>query len=170
MSESGERYLLTDRDRQYLRRCVDLARTALNDGDEPFGSILVDAEGTILFEARNRIVTGEPTQHPEFEIARWAGIHLSPRQRATAVVYTSGEHCPMCSAAHAWAGLGRIVYAVSSEQLGCWQREWGLPPGPVAALPITAVAPSVAVAGPEPGLEAEIKSLHHQLAAARLLG
>lgn len=61
------------------------------------------------------------------------------------------------------------MYAVSSEQLGRWQREWGLPPGPVAALPITAVAPSVAVTGPEPGLEAEIKSLHHQL-AARLLG
>lgn len=25
-----------------LRRCVDLAREALGDGDEPFGSILVD--------------------------------------------------------------------------------------------------------------------------------
>lgn len=169
MSESGEGYQITDQDRQHLRRCVDLARTALQDGDEPFGSILVDAEGAIRFEARNRIVTGEPTQHPEFEIARWAGIHLPSEQRASAVVYTSGEHCPMCSAAHAWAGLGRIVYAVGSEQLGRWQREWGLPPGPVAALPITAVAPTVPVAGPEPSLEAEIKELHQHM-AARLRG
>lgn len=169
MSESGDGYRITDQDRDYLRRCVDLARTALNDGDEPFGSILVDGEGEIRFEARNRIVTGEPTQHPEFEIARWAGIHLTPGQRVAAVVYTSGEHCPMCSAAHAWAGLGRIVYAVGSQQLARWQREWGLPPSPVAALPITAVAPSVPVAGPEPALEADIKELHAQL-AARLLG
>ncbi|BDU06723.1 tRNA-specific adenosine deaminase [Nocardia cyriacigeorgica] len=169
MSESGDSYVITDRDRQYLRRCVELARAALDAGDEPFGSILVDAEQTIRFEARNRIVTGEPTQHPEFEIARWAGLHLSPAQRATSVVYTSGEHCPMCSAAHAWAGLGRIVYAVGSDQLGRWQREWGLPAGPVAALPITAVAPSVPVAGPEPSLEAEIKALHEQV-ATRALG
>ena len=33
---------------------------------------------------------------------------------AACTVYTSGEHCPMCSAAHAWVGLGRIVYAVSA--------------------------------------------------------
>ncbi|MFE3447099.1 nucleoside deaminase [Nocardia sp. NPDC059180] len=167
MSESGDRYVITDRDREYLRRCVELARAALDDGDEPFGSILVDAEQTIRFEARNRIVSGDPTQHPEFEIARWAGIHLTPEQRAAGVVYTSGEHCPMCSAAHAWAGLGRIIYAVGSDQLGQWQREWGLAPGPVAALPITQVAPSVPVAGPEPALEAEIKALHAELAARR---
>ncbi|NEW37755.1 nucleoside deaminase [Nocardia cyriacigeorgica] len=167
MSESGDRYVITDRDRNYLRRCVELARAALDGGDEPFGSILVDAEQTIRFEARNRIVSGDPTQHPEFEIARWAGIHLTPEQRAGSVVYTSGEHCPMCSAAHAWAGLGRIIYAVDSAQLGQWQRDWGLAPGPVAAMPITQVAPSVPVAGPEPTLEAEIKALHAELAARR---
>ncbi|NEW45643.1 nucleoside deaminase [Nocardia cyriacigeorgica] len=167
MSESGDRYVITDRDRNYLRRCVELARAALDDGDEPFGSILVDAEQTIRFEARNRIVSGDPTQHPEFEIARWAGIHLTPEQRAGSVVYTSGEHCPMCSAAHAWAGLGRIIYAADSAQLGQWQRDWGLAPGPVAAMPITQVAPSVPVAGPEPTLEAEIKALHAELAARR---
>ncbi|WP_280235941.1 nucleoside deaminase [Nocardia cyriacigeorgica] len=165
MKASGDRYVITDRDRAYLRRCVDLARAALADGDEPFGSILVDAEQTVRFEARNRIVSGDPTQHPEFEIARWAGIHLSPEERATSVVYTSGEHCPMCSAAHAWAGLGRIVYAVGSGQLGQWQREWGLPPGPVTPLPITDIAPSIPVAGPEPTLEAEIKALHAEVAA-----
>lgn len=32
---------------------------------------------------------------------------LTAADRAAATVFTSGEHCPMCSAAHAWAGLGR---------------------------------------------------------------
>ena len=33
---------------------------------------------------------------------------------------------PMCSAAHSWGGLGRIVYASSSEQLAEWMSELGV--------------------------------------------
>src|SRR5690554_824992 len=95
----------------HLRRCIELAREALDDGDEPFGSVLVDAAGRVRFEDRNRVKGGDQTRHPEFEIARWAATHLTPAERAVATVYTSGEHCPMCSAAHAWVGLARIVYA-----------------------------------------------------------
>jgi len=25
-------------------------------------------------------------------------------------MYTSGEHCPMCAAAHGWVGIGKLVY------------------------------------------------------------
>jgi tRNA(Arg) A34 adenosine deaminase TadA len=61
-------------------------------------------------------------------------MNLTPSQRAEATVYTSGEHCPMCAAAHGWAGLGRIVYATSSEQMTGWLAELGVsgcvpPPG-----------------------------------------
>ena len=34
---------LDDTDLAHLRRCVELAREGLADGDEPFGSVLVDA-------------------------------------------------------------------------------------------------------------------------------
>lgn len=118
---------INDDDLERLSRCIDLAREALEDGDEPFGSILVDADGEVRFEDRNRVKGGDATQHPEFAIARWAAEHLIPVQRAAATVYTSGEHCPMCAAAHAWVGLGRIVYAASSEQLTQWLSEWGVP-------------------------------------------
>jgi tRNA(Arg) A34 adenosine deaminase TadA len=150
---------LTARDRGYLRRCVELAEQALDDGDEPFGSVLVDANDVIRFEDRNRVKDGDDTRHPEFEIARWSAGNLSSAERRASVVYTSGEHCPMCSAAHAWVGLGRIVYASSTEQLTKWRGEWGIPPGPVAALPITAVAPGIEVAGPDPELAEEIRAL-----------
>ncbi|MET9023296.1 nucleoside deaminase [Actinopolymorpha sp. NPDC004070] len=151
---------LTDADRGYLRRCVDLAREALDDGDEPFGSLLVDDQGTVLYADRNREKGGDETRHPEFEIAKWAASNLSPEQRRDSVVYTSGEHCPMCSAAHAWVGLGRIVYATSTQQLVAWRTGWGAPPAPVAPLPITTVAPGVPVAGPDPELADEVRGLH----------
>jgi tRNA(Arg) A34 adenosine deaminase TadA len=146
-----------------LRRCVDLAREALEDGDEPFGSLLVAADGTVLLEDRNRVKDGDATRHPELAIALWAARNLPPAARATCVVYTSGEHCAMCSAAHAWAGLGRIVYATSTEQLVAWHREWGVAPGPVAALPLPAVAPGVEVAGPAEPLVGEVRALHAAL-------
>ncbi|HJC28966.1 MAG TPA: nucleoside deaminase [Candidatus Dietzia intestinipullorum] len=154
---------LTEKDRQNLAQCVDLAREALDAGDEPFGSILVDERGGQLFADRNRVAGGDHTRHPEFEIARWAAEHLTPEQRARATVYTSGEHCPMCSAAHAWVGLGKIVYASSSEQLTAWHDEWQVPAGPVRPLPITAVAPRIEVAGPDDELSARVRRLHARL-------
>ena len=98
----------------HLGRCVELARKALAEGDEPFGSVLVSAEGKVLAEDRNRAGSGDHTRHPEFELARWAAGHMTPEERAGATVFTSGEHCPMCAAAHGWVGLGRIVYVCSS--------------------------------------------------------
>src|SRR5699024_5011458 len=96
---------------------------------------------------------------PEFEIARWAAANLSSDRRRKATVYTSGEHCPMCAAAHAWVGLGRIVYASSTEQLAGWLDELGVAASPVAKLPINAVAPEVPVAGPVKELAEEIRGL-----------
>jgi tRNA(Arg) A34 adenosine deaminase TadA len=151
---------ISDDDLERLRRCVELARVALDDGDEPFGSILVDGDGATLYEDRNRVKDGDHTRHPEFAIARWAVDNLTPDDRARTTVYTSGEHCPMCAAGHAWVGLGRIVYAASSEQLTQWRAEWGSPPSPVAALPITTVAPGLVVDGPAPELAGTMKALY----------
>src|SRR6478609_5717789 len=103
--------MIDDTDVERLARAVELAREALEAGDEPFGSVLIAPDGRVLFEDRNRAGGGDETRHPEFEIARWAAGNLTSDERASATVYTSGEHCPMCSAAHAWVGLGRIVYA-----------------------------------------------------------
>jgi tRNA(Arg) A34 adenosine deaminase TadA len=152
---------VTDQDRVFLRRCVELAREAAEAGDDPFGSLLVDAQGTVLFEDRNRTKGGDATRHPEFAIARWAAANLAPEERRTCVVYTSGEHCAMCSAAHAMVGLGRIVYASSGDQLRTWRREWGLIGIDVMApLPINAVASNIPVAGPDPELAEEIRAIH----------
>ncbi|MBC9822314.1 nucleoside deaminase [Terrabacter sp. MAHUQ-38] len=148
----------------HLRRAVDLARLALDRGDEPFGSVLVSGDGQVLFEDYNHVVALEATQHPEFAIARWAGGNLTADERAAATVYTSGEHCAMCSAAHAWVGLGRIVYAVSSAQLGNWRSAWGSAPSPVAPLSIRDVVPEAVVDGPVPELEDEVRELHERFA------
>lgn len=158
---------VTDADLQHLRRCVDLAEEAVAAGDFPFGSVLVAADGTVLAEDRNREVTdGDATRHPEFTLAQWAALNMTPGERAEATVYTSGEHCPMCAAAHGWVGLGRIVYATSSEQMGSWLAELAVSPAPVLPLAITQVVPGLVVAGPVPDLAEQVRELHRRFRSA----
>jgi tRNA(Arg) A34 adenosine deaminase TadA len=163
---------LTSADLAHLRRCVELAEEALDAGDEPFGSVLVGADDELLAEDRNRETSnGDQTQHPEFALARWAATHLTAEERAAATVFTSGEHCPMCAAAHGWVGLGRIVYVHSSAQLGQWRAALGLAgESAVRALPIQEVAPGVEVVGPVPELGEEIRALHRRHAERHARG
>ena len=154
---------MNDEDLTHLRRCVALAAAAVDAGDEPFGSVLVSGDGQVLAEEHNRErSTGDATQHPEFALARWASTHLTPAERATATVYTSGEHCPMCAAAHGWVGLGRIVYPSSAPQTAAWYAELGVGSSPVAPLRITDVVPGATVAGPVPELAEQVYELHRR--------
>jgi len=155
--------MINDNDMMYLRRCVELATEALEAGDEPFGSVLVDSDGHVLHEDRNRANSVDATYHPEIAVAKWAAANMTAEARVNAVVYTSGEHCAMCSAAHAWAGLGRIVYVSSSKQLGEWMEEMGVESSsPINTLSIQEVAPNVPLQGPIAGLDAEVKALQQR--------
>lgn len=147
--------------KQHLQRCIELAEEALEAGDEPFGSVLVNAAGQMMNEDRNRINSVDATYHPEIAVARWAAQNMSADDRANATVYTSGEHCAMCSAAHAWAGLGRIVYISSSRQLESWMKQMSVESiSPINSLSIQQVAPKVTVEGPIAGLDEQVKALH----------
>jgi tRNA(Arg) A34 adenosine deaminase TadA len=159
--------MLKDAELKHLRRCVELATKALEEGDEPFGSVLVAEDGTVLAEDRNRVSSGDRTRHPEFELARWAAVNMPPQERAAATVFTSGEHCPMCAAAHGWVGLGRIVYVSSSEQLIAWLAELGIPAPPVRPLPIREIVLGLTVEGPIPGLAEQVRDLHRRFYGSR---
>ena len=152
--------LIDDVDKKHLQRCIELARTAVSSGDEPFGSVLVSGQGDVLMEDHNRVAGGDNTRHPEFAIARWAANNMTVDERRQATVYTSGEHCPMCAAAHGWVELGRIVYAASSEQLIKWLTEFGVSPPRVRALPIDHIIKDTTIDGPVLEFAEEIKYLH----------
>ena len=152
--------MIDNNDKKHLQRCIELAEEALEAGDEPFGSVLVDADGKVMNEDRNRANSVDATYHPEIAVARWAAQNMTAEQRAKAVVYTSGEHCAMCSAAHAWAGLGRIVYISSSKQLGEWMEEIGATLNlPLNPLSIQEVAPNIPVEGPVAEFDQQVKAL-----------
>lgn len=148
-------------DLEHFKHCLALAEKALDAGDEPFGSILVNDENKVIAEARNRVNEISVLAHPEIELARWAIEHLSAAERKGTMMYTTGEHCPMCAAAHGWTGLGTVAYLSSGKQLSRWLEEMGEPAAPINFIPIQEIVPNCKVKGPADGpLVEKIKSFH----------
>ena len=109
---------MDEADLRHLRRAIELAASARAAGDMPFGSLLVDAAGEVLREERNTVVSeGDIAAHPEMKLARWAARELEGESAARTTMYTSCEPCPMCRGAIARANLGRVVFALSGDQL-----------------------------------------------------
>lgn len=109
---------------EFLRRAIALAATARESGNPPFGSLLVGPDGTVIAEDHNTSITdSDISAHPELKLAKWAARELDADTAAGTTMYTSCQPCGMCTGAIERSGLGRVVYALSGDQLN------GLKPG-----------------------------------------
>jgi tRNA(Arg) A34 adenosine deaminase TadA len=105
-------------DEGHLLRAIELARRSRENGNHPFGSLLVDTSGDVVLEAENTVVTGQDvTGHAELNLVRAASKEFDVESLRMSTLYASTEPCAMCSGAIYWSGIGRVVYALSSEQL-----------------------------------------------------
>ncbi len=105
---------LTTTDETLLRAAIALSARARAAGNAPYGALLADASGRVLLEAVNsQVVDRDCTAHAELNLMRAASRRPEPRSLAACTVYASGEPCPMCAGALYWAGVGRVVFALS---------------------------------------------------------
>ncbi|GAA1570101.1 nucleoside deaminase [Kribbella sancticallisti] len=122
---------MTPEAEEFLRRAIDLAATARKSGNPPFGSLLVGPDGTVVAEDHNTSITdNDISAHPEFKLAKWAARELDPETAAGTTMYTSCQPCGMCAGAIARSGLGRVVYALSGDQLDGLKPGGGFAPVP----------------------------------------
>jgi tRNA(Arg) A34 adenosine deaminase TadA len=113
---------------EHLRRAIALAAEARAGGNPPFGSLLVGPGGSVLVEERNSSLTDDDiTAHPELKLARWAARSLDAATAAETTMYTSCEPCGMCAGALARSGIGRVVFALSTDQLNGLKTSGGFP-------------------------------------------
>jgi tRNA(Arg) A34 adenosine deaminase TadA len=105
-------------DEYFLRRSFDVARRAATNGNHPFGAILVDRHRNVLIEAENGYMPAhDGTAHAERLLATKACTTLDADILRNATLYSSAEPCAMCAGAIYWAGIGRLVYALSEHRL-----------------------------------------------------
>lgn len=144
-----------------LRRALVLAMTARERGDHPFGALLVDAEGEVVLEAMNSVVTTrDATGHAEINLVREASRRFAPSFLARSTLYTSTEPCAMCAGAIYWAGVSRVVFGLTEHGLRALTGDHSA--NPTLALPCREVFArgqrSIQVIGPL--LEEEARRVH----------
>ena len=105
---------MTDED--YMRRALELARRAEEEGEVPIGAVVVSG-GSIIGEGWNRPIAGsDPTAHAEIQALR-AAAQASKNYRLTgATLYVTLEPCDMCVGAMFHARIARAVYGATDPK------------------------------------------------------
>ena len=109
---------MNENDLKFTRASIEIARSARNKGNHPYGALLVDEHGQIVIEAENTVVTSKDcTGHAETNLMRKASSKYDDTFLAKCTIYTSTEPCPMCASAIFWGNVRRVVYGLSEESL-----------------------------------------------------
>jgi len=78
----------------------------------------VGPDGDVLAEDHNTVASdGDISSHPELKLARWAARELDPSTAAATTMYTTVNPAACATGAIERSGLGRVVFALSNEQL-----------------------------------------------------
>jgi tRNA(Arg) A34 adenosine deaminase TadA len=105
-------------DEDRIRKAIEIASNARENGNHPFGALLTDQKGQILLKAENTVITERDcTGHAETNLMRMACKNYDHDYLANCIVYTSTEPCPMCVGAIFWANVRRVVYGLSEKKL-----------------------------------------------------
>ena len=103
-------------DEAFMRRALELARRAQEEGEVPVGAVVV-VENDIVGEGWNRpIAASDPTAHAEIQAMRAAAARLKNYRIVNSVLYVTLEPCDMCVGAMFHARVGRVVYGATDPK------------------------------------------------------
>ncbi len=101
----------------FIQQSFHLAIQAKNNGNHPFGALLV-IDNQVVETAENTVnSSGDVTCHAELNLVKKSQQSLSSSQLKQSILYTSTEPCAMCCGAIYWAGIRTVVYGCSADAL-----------------------------------------------------
>ena len=115
-----------------MGRALALAQQAAAEGDVPVGAVVLDAEGRVIGEGRNRREdNGDPLAHAEVLAMRQAAAETRRAWNlADCTLVVTLEPCPMCAGACLQTHIGRIVFGAWDAKLGACGSVWDIPRDP----------------------------------------
>ena len=107
---------MDDKNKEFMRKAIQLSIKNINNGGGPFGAVVVK-DGEIIAEGTNGVtLLNDPTAHAEVSAIRNAAKTLGTYDLSGCEIYTSCEPCPMCLGAIYWARLKRIYYGNTKRE------------------------------------------------------
>lgn len=132
-------------DELFLRRAIELAHSSRQNGERPFGAVLVVGDQIVAESGDGCRTLSDPTAHAELRV-------ISDYCQASKLIHLDGytlysvaEPCVMCSGAIKWAGISRVVFSVPQSML---QTVSGGIPKPSCASLVNSGGRHIEVCGP----------------------
>jgi tRNA(adenine34) deaminase len=117
-------------DVDYMRRALELAQRAADEGEVPVGAVLV-LGAEVIGEGWNQPIGGhDPTAHAEIIALRAGAQRLGNYRLAAATLYATLEPCTMCMGAVITARVTRVVFGAWDSKAGACGSVLDLPREP----------------------------------------
>ncbi len=109
---------LTDADERFMRKAIDAALIAEENGDVPIGAVIVYQNQVIGRAWNQREQLNDPTAHAEIIALTQAASFLKSWRLHGCTIYVTLEPCPMCAGALVLGRLDRLVYGCDDPKTG----------------------------------------------------
>ena len=107
-----------EKDKIYMRKALQEAEAAFNEGEIPIGAVVV-CKDRVIARAHNLTETlHDVTAHAEMQAITAAEEWMGGKYLTGCSLYVTVEPCVMCAGAIGWSQLGRLVYGASDEKRG----------------------------------------------------
>jgi tRNA(adenine34) deaminase len=101
------------KDIAFMKTALDMAQTALADGEFPVGCVIADGDTVLARGHRTGTAAGRANEidHAEINALRCLYRRSPDMDRSILTLYCTMEPCLMCFSATVLSGIGRVVYA-----------------------------------------------------------
>jgi len=107
-----------ERDEEFMRLALDLARRSAQAGEVPIGAVVV-VDGKVVGHGHNApIAESDPSAHAEILALRRAAAELGNYRLTGATLYCTVEPCLMCLGAALHARVDRLVFGAADAKVG----------------------------------------------------
>jgi tRNA(adenine34) deaminase len=101
---------------QMMRLAIEEAQLSRSEGNKGYGAIVAFGNQIVGKAHDTPITDHDPSLHAEVNAIRQAVKTLGDADLCGAVLFSTCEPCPMCSALAVWANVTTIVYGISIEE------------------------------------------------------
>lgn len=109
-----------------MRRALEEAQLAFDEGEIPIGAVITDGK-SVIASAHNMVERlCDISAHAEMIALSAASLHFRSKYLPQCTLYVTIEPCAMCMGALRWSQIGRIVFGAEDTKAGYKRFQTGI--------------------------------------------